>query len=82
MSRGLGRIERACLHELGFYYEAEHRHGPWREKQPPEWLLARATTLTLVCKVYKIEPDENGSRWYTDAQHSAVKRALRGLRRN
>jgi hypothetical protein len=66
MSRGLGRIERECLRVI-----AEHEAAG----------KERPTTFTIVAEVYQIERDRNGDRMCNEAQHTAVKRALAGLRR-
>jgi hypothetical protein len=39
------------------------------------------TTFNIAAEVYQIEPDGDGCRWVTDAQHGAVKRALESLQR-
>jgi hypothetical protein len=36
-------------------------------------------TITLAAIAYRIQPDETGFRGINDAQHAAVRRALRGL---
>jgi hypothetical protein len=65
MSRGLGRIERECLRVIEEYSS--------RRK--------RVTTNRIVAKVYQVKPDRRGVLIINDAQHTAVKRALAGLRR-
>jgi hypothetical protein len=40
----------------------------------------RVTTIRIVVEVYQNKRDR-GVAWFTDAQHTAVKRALAGLRR-
>ena len=37
--------------------------------------------LSLTCDVYNVERDADGNRWCNDAQHAAVRRALRKLLR-
>jgi len=66
MSRGLGRIQRECLRVIESYEAAGKR----------------PTTFSIVAEVYQIKPDRHGNRMCNDAQHTAVKRALSGLRRN
>jgi hypothetical protein len=65
MSRGLGRIQRECLRVIESYEAAG--------KEP--------TTFNIVAEVYQIKRDRQGNRTCNDAQHTAVKRALAGLRR-
>ena len=65
MSRGLGRIQRECLRVIESYEAAG--------KIP--------TTINVAAKVYQIKPDRQGVRWINDAQYTATKRALAGLRR-
>jgi hypothetical protein len=65
VSRGLGWVQRACLTAIR-EYEAS---GKW------------PTTFNIAATVYQIDPDADGNRWVSDAQHVAVKRALEGLRR-
>ena len=65
MSRGLGRIQRECLRVIESYEKAG--------KEP--------TTFNIVADVYQIKRDRHGNRMRNDAQHTAVKRALAGLRR-
>lgn len=65
MSRGFGWVQRDCLRVI----EQFERAG------------ILPTTFNIVAEVYRVEPDEAGNRWVTDAQHVAVKRALGGLRR-
>jgi hypothetical protein len=36
-------------------------------------------TITLAADAYRVEPDANGCRGVTDAQHAAVRRSLRNL---
>jgi hypothetical protein len=38
-------------------------------------------TITLTADAYRVEPDANGCRGVTDAQHAAVRRALCGLQK-
>jgi hypothetical protein len=64
MSRGLGRIQRACLDVISRYEAAGGR--------PP-------TTYTVTAEVYVVAPDKDNNRWVSDAQHNAVKRALYNL---
>jgi hypothetical protein len=65
MSRGHGKIQRECLRVI----EASEAAG------------RKPTTFTVVADVYQLKPDKNGNRMCNDAQHTAVKRALSGLRR-
>src|SRR5271169_2588255 len=65
MCRGLGRIQRECLRVIA-EYEATGKG---------------ATTYNIVAEVYQIKRDRHGDRMCNDAQHTAVKRALSGLRR-
>jgi len=65
MSRGLGRIQRECLRVIEEYAQ----------------MGERPTTFTIAAEVYNVRPDRHGDRWVNDAQHSATKRALIGLRR-
>jgi hypothetical protein len=41
----------------------------------------RPTTFNIVAEVYQIEPDADGNRLCSEAQHVATKRALATLRR-
>jgi len=66
MSRGLGRVQWGCLLAIWNYERGN--------KAPP-------TTFDIAADVYKIEPNKNGIRRISDAQHVAVKRALEGLQR-
>jgi hypothetical protein len=65
MSRGLGKIERDCVRVITEYRAA----GRW------------PNTYNITAEVYQIERDEKGNRSVSNAQHSAVKRALLSLRR-
>jgi hypothetical protein len=65
MSRGLGRIQRECLRVIESYGKTGKR----------------PTTFNIVAEVYQIKRDRLGNRTCNDAQHTAVKRALAGLRR-
>src|SRR5262245_28040077 len=65
MSRGLGRVQRRCLDAIRKYET--------QGKCP--------TTFNITAEVYEVQRDEDGNRYVSDAQHVAVKRALRGLRR-
>jgi hypothetical protein len=65
MSRGLGRIERECLRVI----EKNEAAGN------------ASTTLEIAGHVYEIKRDRRGHGTINDAQHTAVKRALAGLRR-
>jgi len=65
MSRGLGWVQQACLMVIREYEDDG--------KLP--------TTYNIAATVYQIEPDKDGWRLVTDAQHVAVKRALEGLQR-
>jgi hypothetical protein len=65
MSRGLGRVQRACLRVIEQYEAAGQR----------------PTTLTITADVYRIKPDQNGKRRIGHAQHVSVKRALAVLQR-
>jgi hypothetical protein len=65
MSRGLGRIQQECLRVIDMYEAAG--------KEP--------TTFNIVAEVYQIKRDRHGNRMCNDTQHTAVKRALAGLRR-
>jgi hypothetical protein len=64
MSRGLGQIQRDCLRVI----ETRNHAG-----ESPD-------TFAITCDVYAIKPDKHGDRLCNDAQHTAVKRALRTLR--
>jgi hypothetical protein len=66
MSRGLGRVQRACLCVI----------DAWEEKGK------LPTTFDIAVEVYQIKPDAGGTHWVTAAQHVAVKRALEGLQRH
>jgi hypothetical protein len=50
-------------------------------------ILAALTTKNAAydaihaCEVYKLKRDADGNRWCNDAQHAAVRRALRSLYR-
>jgi hypothetical protein len=65
MSRGLGRVQRECLRVI----EAREAAG------------TPSTTFNVVAEVYQIKRDRHGNRMCTDAQHTAVKRALAALKR-
>ena len=65
MSRGLGKIQRQCLRAI----DSREATG------------IKPTTYTVVADVYQIEPDSDGNRMFSEAQHVAVKRALASLRR-
>jgi hypothetical protein len=65
MSSWLGRIHRECL----LVIEAHGAAGK------------RPTTFGIAVHVYPINPDNDGYLNISDAQHTAVKRALAGLRR-
>jgi hypothetical protein len=65
MSRGLGRIQRECLRVIEAYEAAGKR----------------PTTFNIVAEVYQIKRDRHDNRMCNDAQHTAVKRALVGLRK-
>jgi hypothetical protein len=65
MSRGLGRIQRECLRVIKSYQTSGRT----------------PTTFTIAAKVYRVEPDQDGNRWVSDAQHASVRRALINLRR-
>jgi len=65
MSRGLGRVQWGCLLAI------------WRYEQRGE----QPTTFDIAADIYHVEPDEDGYRIVSDAQHVAVKRALAGLQR-
>jgi hypothetical protein len=39
------------------------------------------TTFDIAADIYKIKVAKDGTRWVSDAQHVAVKRALAGLQR-
>jgi hypothetical protein len=65
VSRGLGWVQRTCLTVIQEYEVS----GEW------------PTTFSIAATVYQIEPDADGNRWISDAQHVAIKRALEGLRR-
>ena len=65
MGRGMGRVQRACLSTVDQY----ERDGRW------------PTTFNIAAEVYAVPADEDGNRWVTEAQHVAVKRALRVLQR-
>jgi hypothetical protein len=67
MSRGLGWVQRACLDAIAVY-EANYK----TEKVLP-------TTYNITADVYQVERDEDDNRWVNNAQHSAVKRALKRL---
>jgi hypothetical protein len=64
MSRGLGRIQRECLRVIA-NYEAGGK---------------RPTTFNVAAEVYQVRRDRHGNRMINDAQHTATKRALSGLR--
>ena len=66
MSRGLGLIQRECLRVI----ETRNHAG-----EEPD-------TFAVTCDVYAIKADKRGNRLCSDAQHSAVKRALRTLRKS
>jgi len=68
MSRGLGWVQRACLRVI-HEHEEEANGG-----KPP-------TAYNIAATVYHVEPDEDGNRWINDAQHAAIRRALKGLQR-
>jgi hypothetical protein len=63
MSRGLGRVQKACLRVI----------SEWKAKD--DW----PTTFDIAAEVYQIKPDKDGVRYVSEAQHVAVKRALEGL---
>jgi hypothetical protein len=65
VSKGLGRIQRGCLRVIAEYEVAGKR----------------PTTFNIAVEVYRVRPDQLGNRICNDAQHTAVKRALAGLRR-
>ena len=65
MSKGLGRIQRECLRVIESYNVAG----------------IEPTTFNIVADVYEIKRDQQGNRMGSDAQHTAVKRALGSLRR-
>ena len=66
MSRGLGRVQWGCLTAIWNYA---------RRREPPP------TTFDIAADIYKIKADKDGTRWISEAQHVAVKRALAGLQR-
>ena len=66
MSRGLGRIQRECLRVIEGYEKAG--------TGPP-------ITYKITADVYEVKRDRHGKRTISEAQHTAVKRALAGLRR-
>jgi hypothetical protein len=41
----------------------------------------KPTTFNIAADVYRVEPDADGNRWISEAQHTATKRALANLRR-
>ena len=65
MSRGLGKIQRECLRVIESYESAG----------------TRPTTFSVTAEVYQVERDRHGNRMISDAQHTAIKRALANLRR-
>jgi hypothetical protein len=65
MGSGLGWVQRTCLTVIR-EYEASG-------KLP--------TTFSITATVYQIQPDADGNRLVSDAQHVAVRRALEDLRR-
>ena len=65
MSRGLGNIQRECLHVIAGYNIAG----------------TKPTTFNVAADVYRVKRDSRGNRTISDAQHAAIKRALGGLRR-
>jgi hypothetical protein len=65
MSRGLGQTQRECLRVIADYE---------REGRKP-------TTFNIAAEVYRVKRDRHGDRMVNDAQHTATKRALSGLRR-
>jgi hypothetical protein len=66
MSRGYGRVQNGCQAAID---DAE------RAGEPPP------TTYDIAADVYRVERDDDGYRYVSDAQHVAVKRALAGLER-
>ena len=71
MSRSLGWVQHACLMVIREYEEAVKK-GSQRG-----WL----TTFNITAEVYQVKHDKSGRRWVTNAQHVAVKRALKSLQR-
>jgi hypothetical protein len=65
MSRGFGRVQWGCLTAI------------WNHERRGE----QPTTFDIAVDIYKIKADKVGTRWISDAQHVAVKRALAGLQR-
>jgi DNA topoisomerase IA len=65
--RGLGRVQQTCLQVIS------QREAKAKDFWP--------TTYDIAADIYQIEPDKDGNRWVTDAQHVAVKRALESLQR-
>jgi hypothetical protein len=66
MGRGLGWVQRECLLVIRGY-----------EDEAEQW----PTTYDIAATVYQAEPDGEGTRWISNAQHVAVKRALEALQR-
>jgi hypothetical protein len=61
----MGQVQRACLKAVEEYERDGHL----------------PTTYSITAEVYAVPRDKDGNRWVTDAQHSAVRRALYGLQR-
>jgi hypothetical protein len=71
MSRGLGWVQQAYLRVIREYEASGDEERLW------QW----PTTFNIAATVYQIKPDADGNRWVNDAQHVAVKRALKNLQR-
>ena len=66
MTKGLGWVQPACLLAIE-QYDEDDMPGP--------------TTYQVAAAIYEVQPDKDGNRFISDAQHVATKRALEGLQR-